>query len=313
MIAGTNGRMWIPLRHKLRCYPIPSIPIPPSRPGGLLLDIGCGWGRWMAASAAKGYLPVGIDVKLDAARATRQVLRELGWPGYVLVADLEYLPFAAETFDLVWSFSVIQHVHKKKARSCLDGIFRCLKPGGSCTLEFPNKYGPWNMVVRSRRTEDEEDLESWCVRYYSVGELEHLLASRFGNFQYWAHCYFGLGLLPVDLKWVPLRFRPIVLASLALTALSKAVPPLRRVADSVFCRAVKAGDAGRGTLASEGFADSVPDPNLAILPLLRCPKTLNRLELDAGGERLLNHEAGIAYPVVEGIPILLPERATPLS
>jgi SAM-dependent methyltransferase len=267
----------------------------------------------MAASAEKGYRPIGIDIKLESARAAREVLKDLGLPGYVVVADVEYLPFAEETFDLIWSFSVIQHTHKKKARGCLDGIVRCLKPGGSCTLEFPNKSGLWNLVVRNCRTEDEEDLKSWCVRYYSVRELEHLFTSRFGNFQYWAHCYFGLGLLPVDLKWVPLRFRPIVLASLGLTALSKVVPPLRQVADSIYCRSVKQGSIRSGLSHSAPFDDSVPDPNLAILPMLRCPQTLNRLELDLEGKRLLNRQAGIAYPIVEGIPILLPERATLVS
>ena len=55
------------------------------------------------------------------------------------------------------------------------------------------------------------------------------------------------------------------------------------------------------------------DPNLAILPLLRCPSTLDRLEYDPEGKRLISRKSGLAYPVVEGIPILLREKATALS
>jgi SAM-dependent methyltransferase/uncharacterized protein YbaR (Trm112 family) len=311
MISATNGRMWQPLRHKLHSYPIPDIPLPPSN-GGLLLDIGCGWGRWMAAAASKGYVPVGIDIKLEAAQAARQVLRDLNLPGYVLVTDLQSLPFAADVFDVIWSFSVIQHVHKKKANSCLDGIYRCLKPGGACTLQWPKKVGPWNLVVRARRKDDEEDPESWCVRYYSIRELREMYAARFDNFQYWVHCYFGLGLLPIDLKWVPWRYRPVVLASLCLTAASRVLFPLRLVADSIYCRAVKRAGTAPADPAP-ALARDVPDPNLAIVPLLRCPRTLAPLHLSQEGTQLVNREGGFAYPVVDGIPVLLPKKASPLA
>src|SRR5262249_3019820 len=145
MIAGTNGRLWIPLIGKIRSLPIPAIPVPPASPaGGLFLDIGLGWGRWMVAAARRGYTPVGIDVQFESARAAREVLRLTGQTGYVVVADLAALPFAENAFDVAWSFSVIQHAHRDKAGQCLDGIARCLKPGGLTVLEYPTKSGLWN-------------------------------------------------------------------------------------------------------------------------------------------------------------------------
>src|SRR5690349_17405552 len=92
------------------------MPIPPGK--GFLLAIGCGWGRWLAAAATKGSTPVGVDIKLEAAPAAREVLHDLALPGYVVVADLEYLPFADEVFDSVWSFSVLQHAHRRKVAGC---------------------------------------------------------------------------------------------------------------------------------------------------------------------------------------------------
>jgi SAM-dependent methyltransferase/uncharacterized protein YbaR (Trm112 family) len=315
MIAGTNGRMWIPLIGKLNSLPIPSIPIPPApAEGGLFLDIGAGWGRWLVAAARKGYTSVGIDIKYESAEGTREVLRLANRTGYVLVADLAALPFAEDLFDVVWSFSVIQHVHRDKADRCLDGIARCLKPGGLTVLEYPTQTGLWNRFVQARRPDahEEDDPEAWCVRYYTLSDLRDRFVRRFGQFSYKAHCYFGIGILPTDLGWVPWRYRPVVLGSLLTAALANTLlPPLARAADSVYCSARKPGlwVGGLPPLSAPPGAD----PNLALLPYLRCPKTRGALVWDADRKRLLSRTAGIAYPVRNGIPILLPEHAEPLS
>jgi 2-polyprenyl-3-methyl-5-hydroxy-6-metoxy-1,4-benzoquinol methylase len=71
-VADTNGNLYVPLINKLPRYPVPVWPgPPPAAPFSLLLDIGCGWGRWMIAAARAGHLPVGIDIKLDALKADR--------------------------------------------------------------------------------------------------------------------------------------------------------------------------------------------------------------------------------------------------
>jgi SAM-dependent methyltransferase/uncharacterized protein YbaR (Trm112 family) len=315
MIAATNGRMWVPLVGRLEQLPIPAIPIPAAATtGGLLLDIGAGWGRWMVAGARKGYTPVGIDIRFEAAQAAREVLRLSGATGYVVVADLANLPFRDDLFDVVWSFSTIQHTHRDKARRCLDGIGRCLRPGGLTVLEFPNRAGLWNRVVQARRADPgEEDIaDSWCVRYYALSELREEFRPRLESFAYSAHCYFGIGLLPIDLAWVPWRYRPVVLASLGLTAAANTLlPPLRWIADSVYCRARKRG-------AASGSAPPLArlpgaDPNLAILPYLRCPRTGQPLEWDPSRQRLLNVHGGLMYPVRDGIPILLSDEAEPVA
>jgi SAM-dependent methyltransferase len=237
-IARTNGRLWRSRVGRLTELPIPEIPIPPGD-GGLLLDIGCGWGRWTAAAARRGYVPVGIDIQLDAARATLQTLRSLGLPGYVVVADLQHLPFAPDVFSAVWSFSVLQHAHRKYVASCLDGIQRSLKPRGFVELEFPTRWGLRNMLARAFRRVDEDELDSWCVRYYALSELRALMQSRFEQYDYRAHCFFGTGILPDDLRHVPTRFAPLILASTALTVMTRAIRPLKRLADSVYVRGVK--------------------------------------------------------------------------
>ncbi len=53
------------------------------------------------------------------------------------------------------------------------------------------------------------------------------------------------------------------------------------------------------------------DPKL--LEILVCPLTKGRLEYDAERQELISRAAGLAYPIREGIPIMLPEKARKLD
>ena len=52
------------------------------------------------------------------------------------------------------------------------------------------------------------------------------------------------------------------------------------------------------------------DPKL--LELLVCPLTKGRLDYDAERQELVSRGAKLAYPIRDGIPIMLPEEARPL-
>jgi uncharacterized protein len=53
------------------------------------------------------------------------------------------------------------------------------------------------------------------------------------------------------------------------------------------------------------------DPKL--LELLVCPVTRMTLDYDAGRQELISRAAKLAYPIRDGIPIMLPEEARPLE
>ena len=52
------------------------------------------------------------------------------------------------------------------------------------------------------------------------------------------------------------------------------------------------------------------DPRL--LEILVCPVTKTALEYDASKQELISRAANLAYPIRDGIPIMLPEEARPL-
>ena len=53
------------------------------------------------------------------------------------------------------------------------------------------------------------------------------------------------------------------------------------------------------------------DPKL--LEILVCPITKTRLEYDAEKQELISKAAGLAYPIRDGIPIMLPDEARELK
>ncbi len=53
------------------------------------------------------------------------------------------------------------------------------------------------------------------------------------------------------------------------------------------------------------------DPKL--LEILVCPLTKDELEYDAEHQELISKTAGLAYPIRDGIPIMLPEEARSLD
>ncbi|WP_164156629.1 Trm112 family protein [Sandarakinorhabdus rubra] len=55
------------------------------------------------------------------------------------------------------------------------------------------------------------------------------------------------------------------------------------------------------------MSGSALDPRL--LGLLVCPLTRQPLRFDAKAQELVNDTAGLAYPIRDGVPILLPEAA----
>ncbi len=53
------------------------------------------------------------------------------------------------------------------------------------------------------------------------------------------------------------------------------------------------------------------DPKL--LEILVCPLTKTTLEYDSDRQELISRAAKLAYPIRDGIPIMLPEEARPLE
>jgi len=108
LIIGTHGNLYRRLARGLRRYPIPHFPLP-SGAGKTLLDIGCNWGRWTISAARGGYDPIGIDPSFEAIVAAKRIAKQLRTHANYVVADARRLPFPDGSFDVVFSYGVLQH------------------------------------------------------------------------------------------------------------------------------------------------------------------------------------------------------------
>jgi len=54
------------------------------------------------------------------------------------------------------------------------------------------------------------------------------------------------------------------------------------------------------------------DIDLDLLAILVCPITRTPLRYDAHAQELISEAAGVAYPIRDGVPVMLVEEARPL-
>ena len=57
----------------------------------------------------------------------------------------------------------------------------------------------------------------------------------------------------------------------------------------------------------------LPDLDPRLLAILVCPVTKGPLTYDRAAGELISHKAGLAFPVRDGVPIMLPEEARSLD
>lgn len=231
-IVKTHGNLY--RGRSLTRYPIPAFPLGPGD-GRTLLDIGCNWGRWTVAATRAGYRATGIDPKAKAVAAAQRVAQQLGVAAEYVVGDARHLPFGDGSFDVVFSYSVLQHLAKADVRLAVAEIGRVLRPAGTAWIEMPNARGPLNVVRRAGRGFREGS--GFDVRYWTLAELRETF-SVIGEVELLADGFLTLNPQPTDLDLLRPRHRPVVRLSETLRRASARAPFLVRVADSVNVRVV---------------------------------------------------------------------------
>ena len=100
--------------------------------GARLLEIGCGMGTDLLQFARGGANCVGIDLTPRSVEITRHRFALYGAPGNFMIADGERLPFASETFDVVYSNGVLHHT--PDTAGAIREVHRVLRPGGEAKV-----------------------------------------------------------------------------------------------------------------------------------------------------------------------------------
>ncbi len=120
---------------------------PEEAAGRLILDVGCGMGRFADVVSRWGGKVIGIDLSLavEAAYANlggRENVR-------ILQADLFHLPLRPGTFDIVYSLGVLHHT--PDCEKAFRQLVPFVRPGGRVCVWVYGTMGPWERFARLYR------------------------------------------------------------------------------------------------------------------------------------------------------------------
>lgn len=136
--------------------------------GGRLLDLGCGFGFFLAEMRQAGFDVEGLEVSEVGCRYARETL---GLPVHRGLLEDHDLPSAS--FDVITAFYVIEHV--KDPRAFLQRIHSLLRPGGLVFLRWPHTT-PLAVVLDRFRVQHDLYHRPWHLSDFSPRSMHRVLA-----------------------------------------------------------------------------------------------------------------------------------------
>jgi SAM-dependent methyltransferase len=149
--------------------------------GRVILDAGCGMGRYLRAAAeSSASLIVGLDLSQAVVAAHELTIER---PSVAVVrGDLLQPPFAPATFDQIYSLGVLDHT--PNPRMAFFELARLLKPGGRIAVwVYPRERAIVERIMNAQRAFSTRLpvglLERLCRLSAPIGALKRkLMASR---------------------------------------------------------------------------------------------------------------------------------------
>jgi len=102
---------------------------------GKVFEIGVGLGAYLSRLAEDAQQAIGLDVELERTHEAHQFVDQ------IICGVGENLPFPANSFDMLLSNEVLEHVQDD--RKSVEEMVRTLKPGGRMVIFCPNRGYPF--------------------------------------------------------------------------------------------------------------------------------------------------------------------------
>jgi SAM-dependent methyltransferase len=141
--------------------------------GRLVLEVGCGAGVDLARFARGGAKVTGVDLAASAVALAKANFSQQGLSGEFRVADGEELPFANDSFDLVYAHGVVQYT--ANPGRLVAECHRVLKPGGEAIFQVYNRVSWLNALAKLMNVGLEHE-DAPVLLKFSAGEFRRLLS-----------------------------------------------------------------------------------------------------------------------------------------
>ncbi len=106
--------------------------------GKLVLDAGCGMGRYIEVAAADGAEVVGMDLSRAVERAWRETKHRSQI--HLVQGNIMKLPFKPNTFEFIYSIGVLHHT--PSTRRAFQSLCPILRPGGRISIWVYQTHQP---------------------------------------------------------------------------------------------------------------------------------------------------------------------------
>ena len=145
--------------------------------GKTVLVDGCGLGAYVRGIRRFTTNVYGLDIEVD-----RVIEGAHHGTANLMAAVCEQLPYADNTFDIVYSHEVLEHVQDDR-QACRE-MSRVLRPGGYAALFVPNRLYPFEthgVYLRGRYHFGNKPLVNWLPDYWRNRLAPHVRAYTTGQ------------------------------------------------------------------------------------------------------------------------------------
>jgi SAM-dependent methyltransferase len=113
--------------------------------GQLVLDAGCGGGRYSKICSEAGATVIGADHTRAVEKA--RALCSVSSQAHFLQADLKHLPLEPGSFDFVFSIGVMHH--DADTRKVFDAVAKMVRPGGRYSVWLYRRNQWWQELINT--------------------------------------------------------------------------------------------------------------------------------------------------------------------
>lgn len=152
------------------------------------LDFGCGVGRVVVPLAERAEKVVGIDISEQMIKKAKENSVQYGFENTSFFQTDDFFSKNKETYDLIHSIIVFQHINPKIGLSIFENLIKVLNEGGIGVIQFAYKnpaskfgalkfklYRDFPIFFKLRNIVKGIDLPLFPMYEYDLNEIFHIL------------------------------------------------------------------------------------------------------------------------------------------